>query len=73
MSSIRRTRRTPSSISWTCGVKYLPDLHRTAVICALYLASVTGAGAIANVAREEIDLVAVQHEIGSVRGMLEPF
>jgi hypothetical protein len=30
-------------------------------------------GAIANVDREEIDLVAVQHEIGSVRGMLEPF
>lgn len=29
MSSIRRTRRTPSSISWTCGVKYLPDLHTT--------------------------------------------
>ena len=27
MSSIRRTRRTPSSISWTCGVKYLPDFY----------------------------------------------
>jgi len=27
VSSIRRTRRTSSSISWTCGVKYLPDFH----------------------------------------------
>ena len=27
MSSIRRTRRTPSSISWTRGVKYLPDFY----------------------------------------------
>jgi hypothetical protein len=27
VSSIRRTRRTLSSISWTCGVKYLPDFH----------------------------------------------
>jgi hypothetical protein len=28
VSSIRRTRRTPSSISWTCGVKYLPYFYR---------------------------------------------
>jgi hypothetical protein len=27
VSSIRRTRRTPSSISWTRGVKYLPDFY----------------------------------------------
>jgi hypothetical protein len=27
VSSIRRTRRRPSSISWTRGVKYLPDLY----------------------------------------------
>ena len=27
VSSIGRTRRTPSSISWTCSVKYLPDFH----------------------------------------------
>src|ERR1019366_5173843 len=28
VSSIRRTRRTSSSNSWTCGVKYLPDFYR---------------------------------------------
>jgi len=45
----------------------------TALVCARYLASVTALGAIANVAGDEIDLVAVQHEIGGVCGMLEQF
>jgi len=29
VSSIRRTRRTSSGISWTCGVNYALDLHTT--------------------------------------------
>jgi hypothetical protein len=45
----------------------------TALVCALYLASVTALGAIANVAGDKIDVVAVQHEIGGVRLMLEQF
>lgn len=44
MSSIRRTRRTPSSISWTCGVKYLPDFYTTLrnANCKPYVGAVLG-------------------------------
>ena len=43
----------------------------TALVCALHLARVTALGAIANADGDEIDLVAVQHEVDGIPGMLE--
>jgi hypothetical protein len=37
------------------------------------LARVTALGSIANAAADEIDLVAVEHEIGGIRGLLAQF
>lgn len=55
-------------------VAFDPEVgDETALVCALYLARVTALGAIANAAGDEIDMVAVQHEIGGIRGMLEHF
>jgi hypothetical protein len=45
----------------------------TPLVCALNLASVTALGAIANVAGDEIDAVAIPHGIGGVHGILEQF
>jgi len=41
-----------------------------AIVCALYLASVTAPGGIANAAGDEIDSVVVQHEVGGIPGWM---